>query len=75
MEKRGIPVATVCTDEFSTLGRAQVKFLGMSALPIVTIPHPNGGLRSEEVRHNADAALDQVIEALVKPRKAVPVAG
>jgi hypothetical protein len=38
-----VPTATICTDEFVSLGRTEARALGMPGLPLVVIPHPLGG--------------------------------
>jgi hypothetical protein len=38
----------------------------MAALPIVTVPHPVGGLRPGEVEKKADQVLEDVVQALLK---------
>jgi hypothetical protein len=43
----------------------------MATLPIVTVPHPVGGLRSGEVEKKADQVLEDVFQALVGGRKPV----
>ncbi len=62
-----MPTATICTDEFVSLGRAEAQALGMPGLPLVVIPHPLGGLRPEEVRARAEAAVDGVVYVLTQP--------
>jgi hypothetical protein len=46
------------------LGLAEAKALGMPTLPIVTIPHPLGGLPPGQVEKKADQVLEDVIQAL-----------
>lgn len=65
MEKRGVPTVTICTDEFLSLALAEARALGMPDLPIVTVPHPVGGLLPEHVEKKADQALKEVIRALL----------
>jgi len=64
LEKRGIPVATVCTDDFYPLGRAEAEILGVPALPIADIPHPMAGQPSEHVARVAKGALDEIVHIL-----------
>ena len=64
MEKRGVPTVTICTDEFLPLGLAEAKALGLPTLPIVTVPHPVGGLSPGQVEKKADRVLRDVIQAL-----------
>ncbi|MBI2908075.1 MAG: hypothetical protein HYX92_10535 [Chloroflexi bacterium] len=69
LEKKGIPVATVCTDEFASLGRAEAEVLGIPTLPIVTPSHPMGGLSEKEVWAKAEKAVDDIIYVLTTPRE------
>lgn len=40
----------------------------MPALPIVTIPHPLGGLKPEAVQAKADRVVDELIYVVTQPR-------
>ena len=64
LERRGIPTATVNTDEFAVLGQMDATALGMPGLPIVVVPHPMGDLIEPHVRERARAAVDQVLAIL-----------
>lgn len=64
MEKRGIPSAVICTDEFASLGHTVAEFLGLPGLPIMTVKHPLGGLKREDVLKRAEEALEQAAKAL-----------
>jgi hypothetical protein len=67
LESRGIPVATVCTDEFAPLGQTEAEALGMPTLPIVSIPHPIGSLKLPELHAVADAAFEELLHVLTGP--------
>jgi hypothetical protein len=67
LEKRGTPTLSICTDEFTTLGRMQAQALRMPHLPIVVIPHPLGGLKPEEVRERAERAVEEILNAIFFP--------
>jgi len=56
---------TVCSTAFQTLGRAQARALGNSALPIAVIPHPFGGRSREEVRKLAEQCIDDAVKLLI----------
>lgn len=43
----------------------------MPSLPLVVIPHPLAGLKPDEVRARAEAALGDVIHVLTRPRVAL----
>ena len=60
MEKHGVPVATVCTNEFFALGKAEAECLGMAGLPIVVVPHPVAKLLPDSVRELAEEALPEI---------------
>jgi hypothetical protein len=64
LENKGIPVATICTEEFVILGVNAAQSSGMPDLPIVTVPHPVGGIKAEEVRQKADMVVDKIIAIL-----------
>ena len=66
VERRGVPVATVNTVEFATLGRFEAAALGMAELPIVAIRHPVGSLDEAAVRDCARAALDDIVTVLTR---------
>jgi hypothetical protein len=55
---------TVCSTAFQTLGRAQARALGNSALPIAVIPHPFGGRSREEVRKLAEQCVEDIVKLL-----------
>lgn len=62
-------MATICTDEFFALGKAEAEMLGMPGLPIITIPHPMAGQPSERVAEAADRALNEIIHVLTSDAK------
>jgi len=47
----------------------QARTLCMPQLPLVTIPHPLGGLKPEEVIQKANLAFQAVVEILNKKVK------
>jgi hypothetical protein len=64
LERLGVPVATINTSEFASLGRLEAIALGMPYLPIVTIAHPVSSLSDPVARERGRAASGAVIEAL-----------
>jgi hypothetical protein len=60
--KRGTTAVTICSTAFLTLGRAQARALGDSALPIAVIPHPFGLRSRDEVREIASKCVDELAE-------------
>ncbi len=69
LEQRGIPTATLCSDEFGALARTEAEALGIPAIPIVFLAHPLGGLRREEVQAKADCVVDEVLHVLTGKRE------
>ena len=47
----------------------EAEALGIPTMPIVTFPHPLGGLRKEEVRAKADETLEEVLHILTEKRE------
>ncbi|AUV80809.1 hypothetical protein C2R22_03335 [Salinigranum rubrum] len=66
LERRGTPTATVNSDEFVTLGQAEARALGLPGLPLVTVPHPMGGVPEKEVRERARAVVSEVVAVLTR---------
>jgi len=52
------------TDEFHPLGRAEAAARGLPGLPIVTVPHPIGGIAAERVAARAGGIVEAVARAL-----------
>lgn len=52
------------TDEFIPLAKAQVTAKGLPDLPVVTVPHPIGGIPAATVAAKADAIVERVLRAL-----------
>ncbi len=67
LERRGVPTVTVCTDRFVKLGEVERRALGMPELPMAIAIHPLGGIKQDAVLAKADALVEQVIAALIKP--------
>ena len=66
LEKLGVPTITVCTDVFTGLAKEEAKNLGMPDLPIAVVKHPLGGEPKEGVQERSVAALEQVLDGLMK---------
>jgi hypothetical protein len=60
MAKRGPAAVTICSNAFTTLGRAQASALGHPNLPIAVIPHPFGLRTRDEVRQIAEKCVDEI---------------
>lgn len=64
LEELGIPTATVCSSAFSHAARSQAAGRGLSALPIVEIPHPMHTAPGPVVLERADAIVANLAAAL-----------
>ena len=64
LRRRGPVTVVVCSDHFRKLAKTQARVLGVPDLPLVTIPHPLGGLSIEQVQGRALVAIPQVIELI-----------
>ena len=63
LEMRGLPGVVVASSEFVEAAEAQAKALGVAARRVF-VPHPIQDRTDDEMRALADAALDQIMEAL-----------
>jgi hypothetical protein len=52
------------TDEFLPLARAQLTARGLPGLPVVTVPHPLGGIPTAAAASKAEPIVDMVLRAL-----------
>lgn len=68
LEKRGIPTATVNSEEFVRLGQSESRALGLDGLPIVAVEHPLGDADVDQVEERATGALPELVEALTGDR-------
>jgi len=64
LERRGVPVATINSDEFVKLGQSEARSLGMPGLPLVTVPHPMGDIPESAVRERARAIVSELVAVL-----------
>ena len=65
LEIRGVPGVVVASSEFVEAAESQALALGLPARRVF-VPHPIQDRTDEEMRALADAALDQILEALRK---------
>ena len=65
LEMRGLPGVVVASSEFVEAAESQAKALGGEARRVF-VPHPIQDRTDDEMRALADAALDQILEALRK---------
>ena len=64
-EIQGKPSVMIASTEFVNAAEAQAQSLGLPDLSRVFVPHPIQDANDEELRAQADEALDQLIAALV----------
>jgi hypothetical protein len=64
-EKRGMPAASIATHEFVNMGRASAAAQGLPDYPFVIMEHPIGRLEDAELRHRAEAVLEDVVRLLL----------
>ena len=65
LEKRGIPAAVICTEDFENMGRASAAAAGLPDYPFAIVPHPMGRLSDDELWRKAEKAAPQAIELLL----------
>ena len=65
LEMRGVPGVVVASSEFIEAAESQASALGLEARRVF-VPHPIQDRTDDEMRALADAALDQIMEALRK---------
>ena len=63
LEARGIPAVFVASSEFVQAAEAQGKALGFAAASVI-VPHPIQDRTDEEMRAYADAAYDELVDAI-----------
>ena len=65
LEMRGLPGVVVASSEFIEAADSQARALGVDARRVF-VPHPIQDRTDDEMRALADAALDQILEAVRK---------
>jgi hypothetical protein len=71
LERRGVPVATINSEEFVRLGQSEARSLGMPGLPLVTVAHPMGDADGPTVRRRARGAVEEIAAVLTTDREAL----
>jgi hypothetical protein len=64
LDRRGVPTAVICTEEFVSSVRAQADICGNPIYPFVVVPHPIGSLTQSQLEERAAVAVPQVIAIL-----------
>jgi hypothetical protein len=65
LESRGVPAVFVATTEFVDAAAAQARALGGEPARVF-VPHPVQDRTDDEMRAMADAAVDEIVAALVE---------
>jgi hypothetical protein len=65
LESRGVPSVFVASSEFVDAAEAQASALGFDAARVF-VPHPIQDRTDGEMRALADAAVDEIVRALVR---------
>jgi hypothetical protein len=63
-ERRGIPAAVVCTDQFVSSARTMSRIQGIPGYPVIFTPHPLSSLTAAEVAARARQVAPQALEIL-----------
>ena len=64
LDRRGVPTAVICTDQFIQSARAQAAICGNPEYPFAVVAHPIGSLTPAELQARAAVALPQVLAIL-----------
>jgi hypothetical protein len=68
LDRRGVPAAVICTDQFVASSKAQAAICGNPDYAFAVVAHPIGSLTPAELQARADVALPQVIAILTGGR-------
>jgi hypothetical protein len=68
LEARGIPAVFVASSTFIDAAEAQARALGLPDVRRVFVPHPIQDATDDEMRAKADAAVAEIVAALVRTR-------
>jgi len=74
LQKRGRFAVTVITHAFEALAKSEKEAFGAPDHPVLMVRHPIGTVKLEEVRKQADAAIDRLAEILFEPQRSANVA-
>ena len=64
LDRRGVPAAVICTEEFVASSKAQAAICGNPLYEFAVVAHPIGSLTPVELRARATVALPLVIAIL-----------
>lgn len=66
LERRGIPVAAICTDLFVPNGKAIAEAHGAPEYPFALVPHPLASATPTELAREAKEVLSEVLRLLTE---------
>ena len=66
LERRGIPVAAICTDLFVPNGKAIAEAHGAPDYPFALVPHPLASATPTELAREAKEVLSEVLRLLTE---------
>ncbi len=69
LESRGLPGVFIASGEFVTAAETQARAIGFDAARVF-VAHPIQDRTDDEMRALADAAIDEILAALVAPHDA-----
>ena len=64
LENRGIPTVVICTEPFVNSAAVHSRMFGRSDFKPLHIPHPLGGLDTEQIMERAASLQDQIVGVL-----------
>jgi len=65
-EKLGLPAVAVITDRFEASARAMAEANGLADYPFAVIAHPIAGKTDEELRDEAERAVELLVPLLTR---------
>jgi hypothetical protein len=63
-DRRGVPAAAICTDQFITSARTMSRVMGIPNYPVIFTAHPLGSLNMDQLRERAETIATQVVRLL-----------
>ena len=66
LENRGIPTVVICTEPFVNSANVHSQMFGRPNFKPVHIPHPLGGLDTEQIMQRAATLRDQIVAVLTE---------
>ncbi len=67
LENRGIPTVVICTEPFVNSATVHSRMFGRSNFKPLHIPHPLGGLDTEQIMKRAANLQEQIVDVLTMP--------